>query len=342
LGLISEETGFRYWQGAKVRKPSQITATPQLAIRLSGVTEWAQLRLADYDRQIVVNDGKKQARAVIPSEKWLKAREAEMNEINTHLSQANFHGALTGIVHLADVPGSIADLMMTPHHRTVRRIFNGNFESGGRIFGGWWETLERQRRFTCMRINGESVANVDYSNLFLRLCYAHSKVQPPAGDLYDLSGIDHRREDWPELRDGRKKLVNAIIFNIGELKYWPGKTSQERATVKACFPEGTPLRAEVQAIGERHRAIAGEWFETGRGLELMRTESDLLVAVLLRLIRIGVTALPLHDSVIVAGSDALLAKRAMEDVAEMLIGTLIPVKIETGQDCGAIPACSPL
>jgi hypothetical protein len=60
----------------------------------------------------------------------------------------------------------------------------------------------------------------------------------------------------------------------------------------------------------------------------------MLVAVLLRLIAVGVTALPLHDSVIVAQKDAPLAQRAMEDVARMFVGVEIPVKIESGRDCG--------
>jgi hypothetical protein len=334
-GLISKHAGYRYRVGAKARKPSQIKATPLLTNQLSGANDWSCLRLDKYDRLIVLNESeKKSAPATRPLACWLEAAEADMVRINDHLRQADFEGDPRGIVHLAEVPRSIADFILTPHHRTVRRIFNGNYDGGGRIFGGWWETLERSKRFACIRIKGEPVVNVDYGQLFLRLAYASSNTPPPAGDLYDLSGADDRRNDWRELREGRKKLVNALISNSEELKQWPGKTARERAAVRACFPTGTTVRAEAQAIKERHHAIAAEWFERGRALELMRRQSDMLVAVLLRLISVGVTALPLHDSVIVARSDAPIAKRAMEDVAEMFVSVPIPVKVESGRDCG--------
>jgi hypothetical protein len=178
---------------------------------------------------------------------------------------------------------------------------------------------------------------VDYGQLFLRLAYAFSGATPPCGDLYDLTGTDQLRNDWRELREGRKKLVNALIFNTKELKQWPGETARERAAVRDCFPVGITPRSAAQAIKERHHLVAEHWFEKGRGLELMRQESDMLVIVLLRLMSVGVTALPLHDSVIVAQSDAPIARRAMEDVARMLVGVDIPVKTEMGRTVAEPP-----
>jgi len=49
----------------------------------------------------------------------------------------------------------------------------------------------------------------------------------------------------------------------------------------------------------------------------MFTESTILIEALGRLNNLGVTALPLHDSVLVAVSDAAAAKRVMEDVFGM-------------------------
>jgi len=301
------------------------------------VSDWSALQLNDEDKAFITltpEQGIPQPAVTPQLEAWLRSVEAEMVQINDYLRRADIEGDPRSIVHLADIPGAIADSLMTPYHRTVRRIFNGSYDFGGRLFGGWWETLERLKRFKHIRINGERVANVDYGQLFIRLAYASCRQPPPPGDLYDLSGSDEQRKDWQWLREGRKKLVNALIFNRKPLAQWPGKTVNERAAVRHCFPIGTVARGAAQAIKERHHAVADEWFECGRGLELMRQESDMLVAVLLRLISIGVTALPLHDSVIVAHSDATFAKRAMEDVARMLIGTEIPVKVENGQECG--------
>jgi hypothetical protein len=335
LGLLTKKIGYRV--GSNARAPSCIMPTPRLASCLPKIDGWSALRLEQQESLITL--GSKEGddlASPLPTaqlEPWLRAAEADIAQINAHLRQADIEGDPRGIVHLADVPGSIADFLMTPHHRTVRRIFKGSYQHGGRLFGGWWETLERSKRFH-IRINGENVANVDYGQLYLRLAYAFSEQSPPPGDLYDLSGTDHRCDDWQMLRDGRKTLVNALFFTAKPLTRWPGKTAKERAAVRDCFPPDTKPREVAEAIKERHHAVAEDWFERGRGLELMRQESDMLVAVLLRLISIGITALPLHDSVLVARKDGPLAKRAMEDVAKMLTGAEIPVKIETGQECG--------
>jgi hypothetical protein len=78
------------------------------------------------------------------------------------------------------------------HDRTLRRLFVthegdplGQRLIGGRLFGGFWQGLQRERR-SRIRIDGEPVATLDYSSMFARLPYASKGVQPPAGDLYAI------------------------------------------------------------------------------------------------------------------------------------------------------------
>ena len=71
------------------------------------------------------------------------------------------------------------------------------------------------------------------------------------------------------------------------------------------------LRDAVEAIKRKHAPIA-KLFERGLGFQLMRHESDLLVSVVTALFKNGITALPLHDSVLVARSHAETAKTFME------------------------------
>lgn len=78
--------------------------------------------------------------------------------------------------------------------------------------------------------------------------------------------------------------------------------------------------------GRGTRQIAA-WFECGRGLSLQRTESDILVAVLLKLIARGITALPVHDAVLVARSHGETARRVMEAEARRVTGARIPARI---------------
>jgi hypothetical protein len=67
------------------------------------------------------------------------------------------------------------------------------FDLSGRLFGGFWQGLQRERR-SGIRIDGEPVATLDYSSMFARLAYASKGVRPPAGDLYAIPGLEGRRD----------------------------------------------------------------------------------------------------------------------------------------------------
>jgi hypothetical protein len=66
----------------------------------------------------------------------------------------------------------------------------------------------------------------------------------------------------------------------------------------------------------------------------MRIESDILVAVLLSLMKDGITALPLHDAVLVQERHAETAKATMQREALRRIGVAIPVDIKEASLAG--------
>lgn len=325
-GLLTIARGHRFSRSS--RMPSIINPTPEYWKLVTKLCGWNALRLEEQ-RELVVINTESGRKALVPRD-WLQNAEAEMERINAHLRSVPLSYAGRETIPPADISSRPAITLITPHHRTVRRVFKGRIDRGGRLYDGFWETMPRADRFKHLTINGEPVVNVDYRQLFLRLAYALAKQAPPPGDLYDLTGHDHERAGWASLREGRKKMVNALIFADKRLSQWPAQTPAERAELRNRFPRGAKPSAVIGAIKERHSAVAAEWFEQGRGLELMRLESDILIAVLLRLIDLGIGALPLHDSVIVARSDGEAARRIMLEEARRLTGTDIPVKIDAG------------
>ncbi|HTV36157.1 MAG TPA: hypothetical protein VMF12_06965 [Xanthobacteraceae bacterium] len=188
--------------------------------------------------------------------------------------------------------------------------------------------MQREQRLPLIRIDGKPIANVDFCQFNLRLAYALAKIRPPSGDLYDATGDDVSGRNWTLLREGRKKLTNAMFNRSKPLTGWPGRTVEERKALAACFPKGTTARAATGEIRAKHRAIA-DYFESGHGLGFMRIESDILVATLLSLMKQRITALPIHDAVLVQEGHATVAKETLQRESKRRIGTAIPAEIKT-------------
>lgn len=201
--------------------------------------------------------------------------------------------------------------------RHLRRLFNSpngrrRFDRNGRLFGGWWQTIKSERRHA-IRLDGEPIADLDFSTMFLRLAYIEAGHAPPEGDdLYALPGFERHR-------DGVKEVVNAMLSRDTPMTRLP-------RGVKELLPKGAALGPLRDAILAAHPKIAGV-FESGFGPLLMFRESEILVAAMLRLIEAGVTAvLPMHDGLMCPASKKAIVKAAMGEAAEAVTGFQLPVK----------------
>lgn len=235
----------------------------------------------------------------------------ETEEMRAVVVALNAHIAQADIAFLGDDLGAI-----NTHDRHQRRLFNGPpddpLKGNGRLYGGFWQNLKRERRCG-LRINGEETAIADYSSMFVRLAYARLGINPPAGDLYAVTGLE-------EHRDAVKVLTSTLFFDQRQRNSWP---KDEGLVV----PPGWPLPKARAAILGRHPALRS-CFGRGLGHELMRLESDITLAVLDQLWERGVVALNLHDGLIVAAGDAMTARTVMEAVGRQRTGALLPVIIK--------------
>lgn len=337
LGLVTKVRGYPF------RGPTTIRATRSLLKFLPlGAADWNALDLADDPKVVVLNRrhdddeepatiaNRRQPPAVT---QWLKKMTGEMHAINAAIKNAPIECDGSATVHIAERPSKPTASLVTLHHRTLRRTFNGSWAHGGRLFGGFWQTMPRVDRFQHIRIGGEPVALVDYHQLFLRLAYAEANATPQPGDLYQVAAEDASRADWKRLRDARKKLVNALFFRTTPLKQWPGATLEEIVEMRSAFAAGTKPRDAINAIKDKHAVIA-RWFERGHGFRFMRTESDLITAVTLALFGQGITALPIHDAVLIPERHAVTARSVMEREARRMTGASIPAGIETANHYG--------
>ncbi|BCP55609.1 hypothetical protein K32_42260 [Kaistia sp. 32K] len=194
-------------------------------------------------------------------------------------------------------------LLRSPH---APQEFNLN----GRIAGGFWQTLKTRKRHL-ITIGGEDIADLDYVSMFAMLTYLKATGSLPVGDPYDIPGLEKHR-------DGAKLAMISLLSRKGDMQLLAPK-------LKAALPEGWTARRLVEAMTLRHPAIA-HLFGRDIGIELMHTESRVLMAVLLELADRGIPALPMHDGINVKWSDRAKAMEVMQSVSAKLLGVALPVK----------------
>ena len=197
------------------------------------------------------------------------------------------------------------------HFHTYSAEGSQRFDLVGRLFGGWWENLPSKERHL-MRIDGEPVACLDWSSCHLRLCYLEAGEVPPSGDLYAIPGLEAHRE-------GVKKAFSALISAERPLRRLPND-------IKALLPPDWTAARITAALADLHPALK-PFFGTGIGLRTQCTESNLLVAVTLRLLRDHRTPFAgLHDGGLVPRFAQEIAKAIMEKESERMLGVKLPVE----------------
>jgi hypothetical protein len=249
-------------------------------------------------------DGKRHiTRLPIPSDDENILRMAsQIEEINSFIAEAAIS---------FNSPLSLIDLSKRRLYRVFKRTKSQgsaeDFQSYGRIYGGFWESMKKEER-AWLRINGESLNTLDFSSTNLHLAYSISGQTPPSGDLYSIPGIpDSYRPDV-------KTFISARWF------------SKRKA-----FPSGSRLKeigsfSEVLTlVHERHPSLKEILSQENIGFRLANLESEILVQILLRLKDKGIVALPIHDAILVRTSDTESARTIMATVSREFIGFSIPV-----------------
>lgn len=186
------------------------------------------------------------------------------------------------------------------------------FNLHGRLYGAFWISMPRALRGG-LTVNGEPIADLDYASMFPRLAYARVGSEPPLGDLYAIPGLEG-------YRPGVKAGLSALLSTETEMTRLPHE-------VKEGLPAGWTASGFRKAVAEKHPALV-PLFGKDIAMDLMFTESSILVAVLLRLARMGIAALPMHDGIMVASRHCEVAKKVMTELAAMRGGTSIPVVVK--------------
>lgn len=225
-----------------------------------------------------------------------------------------------------DINGFIAkqDLGLGDYdHNHFVRIFGqgdmpgSDYNKGGRLYSpgnSYQQMPSAERRF--ITINGEPTVEIDIRASFLTIYRAMLGLDfDPAVDPYEGCGVDRGiAKQW-------------VVMTFGHTRFhvrWPRECNDKYANknpgrrLQADYPIATVQKAVLAALPE----LAG-WPDESIGWgDLQFAESCAIIDTVHRLCQQGVTALPVHDSIIIPVSAKAIAEVVLKDRFEHHVGVV--------------------
>jgi hypothetical protein len=200
----------------------------------------------------------------------------------------------------------------------VRRIFSrGSMSIGGRLYGGWWQSIPSVYRPHIM-IDDHLTCEVDFSTISLRIIYASvGESIDPEADLYDIGLTGWSGEDDPR-RKSIKVFVNAMMNDER------GNFRLPKTTLDSIGLTHEKLKAKVL---DCHSKIA-EKLTDGVGLSTQLLDSQIAERVILSMLAHDILVLPIHDSFIVRRGMEQHLKMTMQNIFEQATGSRGKVSTE--------------
>ena len=165
--------------------------------------------------------------------------------------------------------------------KSIQRIFNVDFENGGRFYGGFWQQIPSEFR-TRLTIYNSRTFEQDYSSIHFAILY-NEIGQPLNKDPYKF-GMGDRKTN---------KLVLNFMLNAEHLESCLGACrNSDKVTKPSNFKT---WKDYVLYLQSQHEPIK-KYFFTGYGLKLQKVDSDLAEQVQMEMIEKGKVILCIHDS----------------------------------------------
>ena len=205
---------------------------------------------------------------------------------------------------------------------TFRRVFNVDFEHGGRLVGHWIFNIKKEQRYL-LKLNGEQVTELDFKSMYPSL-------------LYSVAGLNyhkfHNDADPYQIVDFSRDLVKFgfLVAMNNKTRKGFGKALKNRLREEGWTEErlnfnSTPL---LNAILHKHSPIEHLLFDKETANHCTYLEATLLQTILNYYLHWKVPVLPMHDGIITIKSERDRLKKVMEFEAERFLVSVPGVEIE--------------
>ena len=202
-------------------------------------------------------------------------------------------------------------LMFCLVKESLHRVFNReSFKCNGRAYGALHQKLPKKLRQFIL-IDGKPTVELDFSAYHILM-------------LYHLKGIDYPDDPYtacggPEMRKAFK-IASLIGINA------PSIRKAYRAILAKFEEENIPLPAVkrplkhlIETFKAKHEPIADS-ICSDVGIELQNIDSNIMNAILMRLMDMGILGLSVYDSVIVAEEFAEITRGIMIEEYQKVFG----------------------
>lgn len=190
----------------------------------------------------------------------------------------------------------------------VYRVFNVNFEGGGRFYGPWWQSLSSQERENIL-IEDMPTFELDYEAQSVYMLYALSGMQ------YDRASMGDPYEIGPLERQLYKKVI-AISLNCKSSKQaWEAamksfSSKEETSHLIQYIKTKDQFKEVVKSILSKHPVLK-KYLYSGIGLTIMNKDSLVCETVIRLLTERKIPVLTVHDSFIVKNEHKELLRETM-------------------------------
>lgn len=304
-----QDAGVLHVTGSEFRKRRTTIAPTDSMTRLMAVTSVADIVRVEGEEtiQLLARPVRKRIAGIKQPKEPIDYKDTpETNAMRAEMEAINLFIAS----HKIELEGSPQAPIRLYRLFTLRRPDDAHvFNLHGRLYGGFWMTLKATERHR-LRIDGEPVADLDYSSMFPQLAYASLALESPLGDLYAVPGLEQHRE-------GAKAAFSALFSHGSAMKSMPRGLREK-------LPEGWTASRINTAFAAHHPGLV-PLFGKDMALDLMFTESRILLAAMAELREAGIVSLPMHDGMMVKCSRSEEAKRAMAGAAKRITGKVLPV-----------------
>lgn len=215
------------------------------------------------------------------------------------------------------------ELRINLNRKSLHRVFNQDFDKGGRFYGGWWQNVPEELRDHIL-IDGEPTIELDYKGFHIALLYALEGI-----DYFAQDGADpYVVEGWD--RNSVKLLLQVLLNSKNKQEAIGGFIDDRRKRGLPTVPrnEIVSLLAKFESM---HAPIA-RYFNEGEGVRLQNLDAriaelvihecmqngiiDLEAAAREEIIRHKFLVLPVHDSFRVKARYKEYLRRAMVQAIE--------------------------